>query len=106
TSPSAKPGVRNISFSNIRATVVAEPVNHADIPFDVHKYPGETRTCIVINGAHESDVIENISLSDVHVTFAGGGTAEEAAVRDVPAVGGEYFQIGTPPACGVYARNV
>jgi polygalacturonase len=97
--------VRNISFNNIRATVVTGPVNHPDIPFDVKPYPGETRQCIVINGTND-DFIENVSFTDVHVTFPGGGTAEEAAVRDVPQIAGEYFQIGTPPAWGIFARNV
>ncbi len=100
------PGVvRNISFRGIRATVVDGVRPHADLPFPSVGRPGETRTCIVLNGAGEA-VLENISLSDVHATFAGGGTAEEAAVRDVPAIAGEYFEIGTPPAYGIYARAV
>lgn len=101
----AKGVVRNIVFSHIRATVVPEPRNHEDIPFDVKIYPGEQRTCIVVNGVGE-DVIENISFSDVHVVYPGGGTAEEAATRDVPQIAGEYFQIGVRPAYGLYARNV
>jgi len=50
-------------------------------------------------------VIEDVSFSDVRVTYAGGGTAEEAA-REIPQVVGEYFEIGTPPAYGLYARDV
>jgi hypothetical protein len=42
----------------------------------------------------------------VHVVYEGGGTAEEAAIRDVPQVAGEYFEIGPRPAYGLYARNV
>jgi hypothetical protein len=46
-------------------------------------------------------------LSDVQVIYAGGGTAEEAALRDVPQVsGGEYFACGVLPAYGLFARNV
>ena len=41
----------------------------------------------------------------MHVTYGGGGTAEEAQ-REVPQVAGEYFEIGTPPAYGLFARNV
>jgi hypothetical protein len=41
----------------------------------------------------------------VHVTYEGGGTFEEAS-REVPKMAGEYFEIGTPPAYGLYARNV
>jgi polygalacturonase len=106
TEPDRRAIVRNIVFTGIRATVVTQPVNHPDIPFDVHVYPGETRQCIVINGVNDDDMIENISFTDVQVTYAGGGTSEEAAVRDVPRSGGEYFLIGTPPAYGIYARNV
>jgi hypothetical protein len=66
--------------------------------------PGETRQCIVLNALGDR-VIENISFSDVHLTYGGGGTAEEAA-REIPQVAGEYFEMGTPPAHGLYARNV
>ncbi len=50
-------------------------------------------------------VLENIVLNDVQVTYGGGGTAEEAQ-REVPQVAGEYFEVGTPPAYGLFARNV
>jgi hypothetical protein len=58
----------------------------------------------VLNGVGE-DLIENVSFHDVHVTYEGGGTQEEAT-REVPNLAGEYFEIGTPPAYGMYARNV
>ena len=96
--------VRNISFSHIRASVVEQGFQHEDLPFPSDFRPGELRSCIVINGAHDDDVIENVSLENVHITFAGGGTTEEAA-RAIPQLAGEYFEIGTPPAYGVYARN-
>jgi hypothetical protein len=96
--------VRNITFTNIRATVVAKGKQHPDLPFESSYREGETRTCITLNGAHENDVIENISFNDVHIVYEGGGTAEEAA-REVPKMAGEYFEIGTPPAYGFYARN-
>jgi hypothetical protein len=51
------------------------------------------------------EMLDNISFSDVHVIYEGGGTAEEAQ-REVPQIAGEYFEIGTPPAYGLYARNV
>jgi hypothetical protein len=97
--------VRNIAFNGIRATVVATGREYADMAFPQSYRPGETRSCIVLNGVGE-DFLENISFNDVHVTYAGGGTAEEAAVRDVPKIAGEYFEIGVPPAYGFYARNV
>jgi hypothetical protein len=50
-------------------------------------------------------VIEDVSFHDVRITYGGGGTAEEAR-RQPEQVAGEYFEIGTPPAYGLYARNV
>ncbi len=50
-------------------------------------------------------ILSSVSFQDVHVTYEGGGTVEEAA-REVPKMAGEYFEIGTPPAYGIYARNV
>ena len=102
--PAAAGIVRNIVFSGLRGTVVTEPKKHDDIAFDVHVYPGERKSCIVLNGVG-NNMLENISFTDVQLKFAGGGTAEEAAA-EVPQVAGEYFQIGTPPAYGMYARNV
>lgn len=100
-----QPGfVRNIKFSGIRAQVVAEGRQFPDMPFPQHYRPGETRQCIVLNAIGES-FLENISFTDVHVTYGGGGTTEEAQ-RDVPQIAGEYFEIGTPPAYGLFARNV
>lgn len=96
--------VRNISFSNIRASVVAEGRQYPDINFNQNYRPGETRQAIVLNAIGDA-VLENISFQDVEITYGGGGTAEEAA-REVPQVAGEYFEIGTPPAYGLYARNV
>ena len=54
--------------------------------------------------------LENISFTDVHVKYAGGGTAAQAA-KVVPNVAAEYFGVwdpapGGPPAYGMYARNV
>jgi hypothetical protein len=105
TRPLIKGVVRNIAFNGIRASVVAEGGQFADLPFPSEYRPGETRTCITLNGVGD-DFLENISLTDVQVTYEGGGTAEEAAVRDVPKIAGEYFEVGTLPAYGLYARNV
>ncbi len=96
--------VRNIAFHGIRATNTAEGRQFPDMPWDQVYRPGEGRTCIVLNGVAEEG-LENISLSDVHATFEGGGTTAESRA-DVPLVAGEYFELGTPPAYGIYARNV
>ena len=102
--------IRNIAFNGIRASVVKEPLTHADMPFPVVINDGERYSCIVINGVGEAN-IENISFSDVQVTYAGGGTAEQGAVRDIGQNTGEYFgawkaPLTGPPAYGLYARNV
>lgn len=97
--------VRNLVFSGIRATVVAEGRQHADLPFPSTYRPGETRSCIVLNGVGE-DYLEAVSLIDIQITFEGGGTAEDAARRDIPKMAGEYFELGVLPAYGLYARNV
>jgi hypothetical protein len=102
--PAEKGYVRNIRFRGIQANVVAQGRQYADIKFDQNYRPGETRQCIVLN-ALDGAVIEDITLDDVRITYGGGGTAEEAR-REIPQTAGEYFEVGTPPAYGLYARNV
>jgi hypothetical protein len=96
--------VRNISFSGIRATVVV-PFPLPEAGFGSNYNPGEIKSCIGLN-AVGSSILENISFNNVHITFAGGGTAAEAALRDVPMVVGEYYAAGVFPAYGLFARNV
>ena len=96
--------VRNISFSNIHGTVTTDPPQLSDVPFTSQVRPGEGHSCIVLNAIGDA-VVENISFSDVHLTFGGGGTAEDAARRDLPEVAGEYFMLGPLPAYGLYARR-
>lgn len=105
-----KPFIRNISFNGIRASVVALPVPHPDIHFDLHTWEGEKNSCITLNGMGDH-YLENISFTDVHVSYAGGGTLAQAGKHDVPKVAAEYFGVwdtapGGPPAYGLYARNV
>jgi hypothetical protein len=95
--------VRNISFSNIEATVVV-PQSLPDFPFASGYRPAEMKSCISLNGV--GTFIENITFDNFRATFPGGGTAEEAAVRDVPKIVGEYFETGVLPAHALYARNV
>ena len=102
--PAQKGFLRNITFSNIRASVVSEGGQYDDITFKQNYRPGETRQCIVLNAIGDR-FLEDIVFNDVRVTYGGGGTAEEAR-REVPQVAGEYFEIGTPPAYGLFARNV
>ncbi len=99
------PGIcRNISFSGIHA-IVSVPVPFADVPFTSNYNPGEIRSCIGLS-AIGNNYIENITFSDVQITFPGGGTAEQGALRDVPKVIGEYYAAGVFPAYALYARNV
>jgi hypothetical protein len=96
--------VRNISFSNIQGTITAHaPAELSEGTLGVGSRPGEIHSAIVLNAIDDA-VLENISFSNVHLTFGGGGTAEEAR-RDVPKVFGEYFELGPIPAYGLYARN-
>jgi len=97
--------VRNISFNNIQGNVVAEVKQYPDVPFTSHINKGEERSSIVLTASNNA-VIENIRFTDIHLTFEGGGTAEEGATRQLPEVAGEYFSIGTHPAYAMYARNV
>jgi hypothetical protein len=103
--------VRNLSFSNIRASVVAEPtMSYKDMGPSVHPFPGEQHSCITLNGLGDA-WIENVTFDDVHVTYAGGGTAELAAKRNIPQTSREYFGVWGegpvgPPAYGLFARNV
>jgi polygalacturonase len=99
-----EPGiVRNIAFRGVHARVVV-PEPFPDVPFTSDYRPAEIKSCIALNGVDMT--IENISFDDVHVTFPGGGTTQEAAVRDVPKIAGEYFQNGVLPSYALYARNV
>jgi hypothetical protein len=103
----ATPGdavIRNILIDAIRGRIAAEPRPFPDQALGDPR-PGELRQCIVLNGIN-GGVLENITISNVHLTFDGGGTAEEAARREMPAVASEYFRMGTPPAYGLYARSV
>ena len=97
--------VRNISFSNIHGTITTNPPRQlSESTLGVGGRPGEGHSAIVLNAIDDA-VLENISFDNIHLMFGGGGTAEEAAHRDVPKVFGEYFELGPIPAYGLYARN-
>ncbi|HWF46520.1 MAG TPA: hypothetical protein VG168_05910 [Bryobacteraceae bacterium] len=95
---------RNISFSNIHGTVTTNPGPLPDYPFASNYRPGEGHSCITLNCVGDA-ILENISFSNVHLTFGGGGTADEAARRQLPEIAGEYFMLGPMPAYGLYARH-
>jgi hypothetical protein len=104
TTPRAPGIVRNISFSGITATVV-KPVPLRDSEHPSNYNPGEMFSSVTLN-AMDNVFMENITFNDVHITYPGGGTIEQGAIRDVPKIAGEYYEIGVPPAYGLYARNV
>ncbi|GAC1424048.1 MAG: hypothetical protein NVSMB62_20750 [Acidobacteriaceae bacterium] len=97
---------RNISFSNISGTITDRggQLPESSLGLDTLR-PGEGHSAITLNCAGNA-TMENISLSNIHLTFAGGGTAEEGARRDLPQIAGEYFMLGSIPAYGLYARNI
>jgi hypothetical protein len=102
---SEPPVARNISFSNIHGTVTTDPGPLPGMPprHDAYR-EGERFNCITLNAVGDA-VMENISFTDIHLTFGGGGSAEIAARRELPSLAGEYFMLGPMPAYGLYARN-
>ncbi len=97
--------MRNISFAHIHGNVTTNPGQIDEAKVTSGANPGEKHSCIVFNCVGGA-TMENISLSDIHLTFGGGGTAEDAARRDLPESAGEYFMMGPMPAYGFYARGV
>lgn len=103
--------LRNVQFQNIRATVPA--VSMQGTPYEagwrnVPKLVGMKRSCIQLMGT-PGTTIENVMFSGVHVTFPGGGTAEEGRRRAVPELERTYptsYMFGILPAYGLYARHV
>lgn len=101
---SAPAVVRHISFSNIHGTVTTNPPQLPECAVTSEYRPGELHSCITLNCVGDA-VLEDISFANVHLTFGGGGTAEDAARRDLPEIAGEYFMLGPMPAYGLYARG-
>lgn len=97
--------LRNISFSNIHGTVTTDPPQIPEALVTSSANPGEKHSCITFNCVGGA-TLENVSLSDINLTFGGGGTAEDGARRDLPRSAGEYFMLGPMPAYGLYARGV
>ena len=95
---------RNISFCNISGTVTTNPPQLPETTLTSDVRPGEGHSCITLNCITDA-TMENISFDNIHLTFGGGGTAEDATRRDLPKVAGEYFMLGPMPAYGFYARN-
>jgi hypothetical protein len=84
--------------------VATNPSQLPDVAFPSNARPGEGHSCITLNCVGDA-ILENISFDSISLTFGGGGTAENAARRDLPQIAGEYFMLGPMPAYGFYARN-
>jgi len=97
--------LRNISFSNIHGNVTTNPGQIDEAKVTSNANEGEKHSAIVFNCVGGA-TMENVSLSDIHLTFGGGGTVEDAARRELPEFAGEYFMLGPIPAYGFYARGV
>ncbi len=96
--------LRNIRFSNIRASVADDAY---PLPHEVPAFPGEKKSCLNITGV-PGYFIENVAFSGLNFTFPGGGTQEDAQ-KDVPELRDrypEYHMFGTLPAYGIYLRHV
>ena len=80
--------MRNITISIIEAT-------------------GANATGCAISGLPQAK-IENITLSNIRLSFAGGGTKEDAdrAIPEKPDAYPEYSMFGKLPAYGLYCRHV
>ena len=96
--------VRDISFSNIHGTVTTDPQQMAETTLTNQYRPGEKHSCIALNCVGGA-TLERVTFENIHLVFGGGGTAEDAARRDLPEIAGEYFMLGPMPAYGFYARN-
>ena len=86
-----KPGIgvlRNVTISNIEAT-------------------GANPTGCAISGL-PSHAIENVTLSNLRLSFEGGGTKQDAVrmVPEKPTAYPEYSMFGRLPAYGFYCRHV
>ncbi|MHC4084742.1 MAG: glycoside hydrolase family 28 protein [Planctomycetota bacterium] len=80
--------MRNVTISNIEAT-------------------GANPTGCAISGL-PGHPIENLTISNARLSFAGGGTKNDAAraIPEKPTAYPEYSMFGTLPAYGLYCRHV
>jgi polygalacturonase len=80
--------MRNVTISNIEAT-------------------GANPTGCAISGL-PGHAIENVTISNVRLSFAGGGTKQDAAraIPEKPTAYPEYSMFGRLPAYGFYCRHV
>jgi hypothetical protein len=101
--------MRNIIISNVIADGIGEW--KADTTQAYMKHELDSRIGITITG-QEDCIIENVSFSNIHLQFAGGGTVEDAAlplIDRLPHGYPKYDNFGITPAYGInckYLKNV
>ena len=99
--------LRNVTISNI----VADGIGHweADQESDYFKAPHDARIGVTLAG-QPGLPLENITLSNISLQFAGGGTEKDAAAeefRDLRPKGyPEYHNFGVTPAYGINGRHI
>lgn len=102
-----KPGVmKNVIISNVIANEIG--CWKADRNAKYHKPEYDQRIGITITGQEEC-VLENVTLSNIHLRFAGSGTAEDAArpLKDLLPHGyPKYNNFGVTPAYGINCQWV
>jgi len=99
-------GMRNIMFDNIWASIVSEEELKEAVKFP-ELYDGEEKQCVSVCGI-PGHPVEGITFSNLHFSYPGGGTTEDAANVNAPELEDlypEYFMWGVLPAYGFYARH-
>jgi hypothetical protein len=98
--------IHDLQFRGVRATT----------PMTAPSTRPDQNTSMFLHG-HPNSAIENVTLTDIDITFAGGGLAQDAGRRNLIDVdqidyrkGGYWTDDkslwGIPPAYGLYARHV
>jgi hypothetical protein len=98
--------LRNVRFDQIRARVPR--LQMEGTPHEDRRGWGEKFFCMSVTGTPQT-TIENVVFSNMHITYAGGGTAEHAARRNIPEMERESpngHMFGVLPAYGLFARHV
>jgi hypothetical protein len=97
--------LRNVLISNIRARVaktVPKSLREPNVQITV---PEKVACCISGIPGH---CIENLAFANIHITFPGGGTSEDARRKAIPEQEKEYPEyrmFGTLPAYAFYVRH-
>lgn len=102
--------LQNILFENIRATVPRELKMRPEFAVSPPGWLNITRlnVGISITGTAKTRP-EGITFSNIDITFDGGGTAEQGAIRNVPDLERDYpemYMFGELPAYGLYMHHV